>query len=893
MRSVFLRFSFFLLFFGAQFTVLAQNKSLDIRLDSLQKANDLSGWIYERLEYAKNNPQANLTFLLQTQAKLWRKAKNQTEHFAYLDLLNVQGYHQLLTGNILGSINSYESAFAYYLKNEVVDYEIVDYTLKPLSNNYTRLGDYERALYLQRRTLNFQLKNQYPPTDIASMYGNMAICYQSMGNLAEAEKNVGEGLKLAAKDAQTRLVLRNVLAGIFFERKEYQKAAQLIEANISAQRQNLTAESAYWLASSFSTAGNIYMALNQPQKADAYLSKAIDLLNRYYPNKWLRERANLFTQKGRLKLRQQQPLQAIQFFDKTLLTLKIKDGNNNLITQRIYGDNRVMEVFEQLALAHQQLKQADLAIKYIKLALLAGDKIRNEFADDETKERLQADLKNTAEKGIEISYQLYQQTHEKYLLHEILIFAEQSKSRTLLDQIRRNQQLMGLNQKDSLFVKKRNLELAITYQEKQELEGIASASQHIAGLKYDLALINKQLQQKYRQLQTASPAFATSLPTQRTLEYFVGEQAIYLLDMGNGQINSVQSLPDAPQVKLAIQTYVNAYFQHGPNAMLNSPRAFYLASYQLYKTILQGVHLNKGESLTIIPDGILGYVSFDGLLTNNQYSPNISAWPFLIKNNTITYAFSLQTLSANAKKNKQEGFAGFFITHQQNNNAPLKAVQAEADGLKKLIRGRFLFNEQANAKSFKKEFGRNQVLHIGTHAYLSGTNQEPTLDFGPEKLFLFELTAQQKAPSLVVLSACRTADGLLANGEGIISLSRGFNAIGTSATIAGLWNVNDVAASVITRNFYKNLLNGENNGQALHRAKLDWLEMPQHNDALYLPYYWDSLIYMGTDQQINLATPFHWPWVTGIGVLILLMTIALIWFRKKEHRLHKRTISNT
>lgn len=882
MRPAFLSFSFFLLFLGAQFTGFAQSDAMHRRMDSLQKANNLSEWIYERLAYAKNNPQANLSFLLQTQSKLWRKAENQTEHFAYLDLLNVQGYHQLLTGNILGSINSYESAFAYYLKNEVAGYEIVDYTLKPLSNNYTRLGDYERALYLQRRTLNFQLKSKFPPADIASMYGNMAICYQSMGNLAEAQKSVSEGLKLASKDAKTRIVLRNVLANILFDKKAYQEAAKLIEANIDIQQQNINAESAYWLASSFVTAGNVYTALNHPQKADAYLAKAMALLDRYYPNKWLRERANLFTQRGRLKLLQRQPLQAIRFFDKTLFTLKIKDSKNNLIMERIYGDNRVMEVFEQLATAYEQLKQADLAIRHIKLALLAGDKIRNEFADDQTKERLQADLKNIAERGIEISYRLYQQSHAKSVLKEILAFAEQSKSRTLLDQIRRNQQLTGLNQKDSLFIKKRNLELAIAYQQKQQIEGAASASQHIAGLKYDLALVNKQLQQKYKQLQIGDPTFAAALPNHRTLEYFVGENAIYLIDMAHGQIHSVQRLANAPQIKQAIQNFVGTYFQQGPSAMLNSPKDFYSASYQIYHTVMQNIRLNKGEALTIIPDGILGYISFDGLLTDHHFSPNISAWPFLIKNNTITYAFSLQTLTAHAQKKEQEGFAGFFITHQQNNNTPLKAVQTEADGIKKLVRGHFLFNEEANAKSFREEFGRNKVLHIGTHAYLAGKNQEPTLDFGKDKLFLFELTAQQKSPALVVLSACRTADGLLANGEGVISLSRGFNAIGTSATIAGLWNVNDVAASVITSNFYKNVLNGESSGLALHQAKLAWLQQAQSNEALYLPYYWDSLIYMGSDQQINLQEPLNWNWIIGAGALVFALGITLIWYSKKR-----------
>lgn len=886
MRSAFFSFSFVFLFCCLQFNAVAQSRDLQHKLDSLQKADNLSQWIYSRLDYAKRNPEANFSFLQQTQQKLWRNAKNETEHFAFLDLLNVQGYHQLLMGSILGSINSYENAFAYYLKNEVVGYEIVEYTLKPLSNNYTRLGDYERALYLQRRTLNFQLKNNYPPADIASMYGNMAICYQSMGNLAEAEKSVNQGLKLAQPGTSTGIMLTNVLTNILFDKKQYQQAVKLIEANIRFQ-QRTDAEHAYRLMNSFSSTGNIYTALKQYEKADLYFAKAINLLDKYYPNKWIRERANLTTQRGRIKLLQNEPLEALRFFDQTLSTLKIKDSNGTLITQRIYGDNRVMEVFEQMATAYQQLKQPAQALKNIKLSLLAGDQIRNEFASDETKQRLQADLKNIAEKGMEIGYQLYQQSKSKALLNEVLALAEQSKSRTLLDQIKRNQQLMALNQKDSLFVKKRNLEMAIAYHEKQELEGEKPLAQNIADLKYNLALIDKQIKLKYQQFNVASIMLTpqeifAKLPKKRIIEYFVGDNAVYLIDISNQQVQAIVRLPNASNIKSAIENYVKTYFQNGPGAMLNSPKEFFHASYQIYSTILQGIELRKGETLTIIPDGILGYISFDGLLTNNNFSPTISSWPFLIKNNTITYAFSLQALVANQQNTKQTGFTGFFITHQQGNNAPLKAVQAEADGIKKLINGQFLFNEQVNSKVFQHEFGNNRVLHIGTHAYLSGKSQEPTLDFGKEKLFLFELVAQKKAPELVVLSACRTADGLLANGEGVISLSRGFNAIGTSATIAGLWNVNDVAASVITSNFYKHLLKGESNGEALHQAKLDWLQIPQNSDALYLPYYWDSLIYMGSDQHTNLATPFNWIWITGIGGFVLCLAIGLIWFRKRQ-----------
>jgi CHAT domain-containing protein len=885
MRSAFLRCTLILLFVCLNTYVFAQGDVVKHKLDSLQKKDNLNEWLYERLDYVSLNPQQRLLFLLETQKKLWRQPKTQDEYYAYLDLLNTQGYYQLLAGNILSAIDSYEAAFVYYKKNKVASYDIVEYTLKPLSNNYTRLGDYERALFLQQKAVNFLIQTEDKPENIAAVYSNMAISYRSMGNFSDAEKSIKAGLALVKSGTQVDIILNNILADIFFDQRAYTKAAKLIETNLGKQK-NIKSENGYWLMSSYTTAGNIYLALSKTQKADDYFNKALNVLNRYDVNSRLREKANILTQMGRIKLLQNQPLVALQFFTKTLATLKIVDKNNSPIISNIYGDNKLVEVFEQMANAYLLLKKPTAAFQHIELALLSADKIRNEFADDETKERLQADLKIIAERGIEISFNLYQQTKDKSLLIGILDLAEQSKARTLLDQINRNQQLNAVNKKDSLFIKKQALERAIIYNEKQALETKQHENaKNIASLKYDLALINKQIKQKYKQFnfdnEVKVSTVLSALPNKRILEYFVGKNAIYLIDIKHRKIDDVVKMENASSIKLALKAYSATYFQHGPSAMLNAPKEFFLASNKIYQSVLKGINLIKNEPVIIVPDEVLGYISFDGLITTNQYTANISSWPFLIKNNTITYAFSLKTLTANKTAVNPKDFAGLFITHQKNNNKPLKAVQDEANSIKKLIRGKFLFNDEVNSETFIHSFEESRILHIGTHAYLSGKNQEPTLDFGKQKIFLFELAAKKSAPSLVVLSACRTADGLLANGEGIISLSRGFNAIGTPATIAGLWNVNDVAASVITGNFYKHLVAHKSNGEALHAAKLDWLNANQTTDALYLPYYWDSLIYMGTDQQIELHSAINWGLWIGIGVGVCLCLALVAFWRKR------------
>lgn len=46
------------------------------------------------------------------------------------------------------------------------------------------------------------------------------------------------------------------------------------------------------------------------------------------------------------------------------------------------------------------------------------------------------------------------------------------------------------------------------------------------------------------------------------------------------------------------------YFQQGANAMLNSPKSFYLASYKVYQSIFEPLKLQPNETITLIPDGI-------------------------------------------------------------------------------------------------------------------------------------------------------------------------------------------------------------------------------------------------------------------------------------------------
>ncbi|RYU90717.1 CHAT domain-containing protein [Mucilaginibacter terrigena] len=860
----------------------AQDATISKNLADLKAKNDLTEWLYQRIDYVNANPQ-QLPFLLATQKDVWRQPVTLEERIAWLTLLSTQGYDQLQVGDILSSINYYEEAYAYFYKYKVMQFDVVEYVFKPLSNNYTRLGDLERAVFIQQKTVD-RLNAFENADDIASTYNNMAIAYYTMGNLDMAANCVARGEKLV-KSPAIKFRLQNILAEIFNDQNQLPKARALLQKNISSQKKP-DQETAYGKFGAYTTLGDIDLKAGQLNAAENSFKAALSIIDIWFKGYRLREKANLTARLGKIERLRNHPEKALILFDNALRILRINTLQNKTLAQNIYGENKLVEIFHEKALTYRLLKQDGQALENMRYALLANDKIRKEFADNKTKERLQQDGKELAETAIEMAMGLYNTAYDKKYLNLILEIAEQTKARTLADQIQRTKQQLATNIHDTSLRKRLDLERAIAYNERlvmTEKDG-AKYQKKVNALKYDLSLLNKKYREQAAGSVLPSAAILAALPEGiHAIEFFFGTRFVYAIDIKNRYVNAVSRIGGTDSLRAQLTLFINTYYRNGPDAMLNSPKEFFLASNQIYTTLFKNTPLQANERLCVIADDVLGYLSFDGLITGNKYEPAMSKWPFLIRKVTTTYAFSLNALIKNkAKDINRDAFSGLFVTHEGSNNTPIIAVKKEATAISKLVKGDYLYDDEVSTKTFFNSFENSGTLHISTHAYLSGINKEPTLDFGKDKLFLFELLARRNKPNLIVLSACRTGDGLLAKGEGIISLSRGFSAIGTPATIAGLWNVNDEAVSQITADMYKFLLRGQSSGAALHQAKLAWLNKAQASDVMYLPYYWDSLILMGADEPVYLqavSNKVYWYAAMG-GALVIIM--AFIYLKKQR-----------
>jgi len=172
-----------------------------------------------------------------------------------------------------------------------------------------------------------------------------------------------------------------------------------------------------------------------------------------------------------------------------------------------------------------------------------------------------------------------------------------------------------------------------------------------------------------------------------------------------------------------------------------------------------------------------------------------------------------------------------------------------------------------------------RILHFAGHGVTFPDDSDNSflalgsdIDDPTQKLTLRELYDLKSNNELVVLSACSTAKGEIAEGEGVLSLARGFFYAGAKSVVSTLWAVNDQSSAIIMAEFYRQLKKGKRKDVALQQAKLHYLDSvdPEYQD----PKYWAAFIVMG--DMSPLFTPW-WHYLSyGILGLVIMMMFYLI-----------------
>jgi len=251
---------------------------------------------------------------------------------------------------------------------------------------------------------------------------------------------------------------------------------------------------------------------------------------------------------------------------------------------------------------------------------------------------------------------------------------------------------------------------------------------------------------------------------------------------------------------------------------------------KLYEELFAPIEsLIGGRRVVIVPHGVLHYVPFHALFDGEKY---------VIEKREVSYTpgatILLRSFSKPGKRIEKALLMGV-----SDERAPM--VKDEVESLAPLFSDAISYiNEEATIAVLRQESSTSDLIHLACHGQFRFDN--PT--FSTLKLGDGWLTVQDAAEldfncELVTLSACETGVNLIAPGDELLGLLRGFFSAGTPSLVLSLWSVDDTATKSLMLDFYKNIMSGNKPVTALRQSQLKSLKETSH------PFFWSPFVLIG------------------------------------------------
>lgn len=501
----------------------------------------------------------------------------------------------------------------------------------------------------------------------------------------------------------------------------------------------------------------------------------------------------------------------------------------------------------------------------------AVEKLRAFYLTDGAKEYLGEYIYTWIEEAILATHTWYEQTGNPEALEKVFTYLQGSRAVTLADAYHRNQAFdqLGLDPqflelerlyRRSLLLAEDELRLlnpAAQGEEEKDVEEYRNRYNLWLSLMKNVPALDRFLQNR----ETLSiPDYQKSLaPDEASFFYYWGENQVFLLTIQKDQAQ-LSLLGATKPLQESIEQWISYFAQ--PEQMAN-----HLESWQNLGEALstQLFPENKVDAAhwNIFPDGPLYSLPFEALVQNGEY---------LIQQKQIAYQDLLQRqeISWGDTVDQYVGFAPIFSASQRS-LLPLKYSSLEMEALERYFHAASIFQNAEATRQLLAEVGPHaRVLHLSTHAQANAALGQPGIEFFDASLALPAVYGLRLNKPLVLLSACESSLGAYQQGEGVMSLTRGFNYAGAAAVVSTLWSVNERSTAEIVQRFYQFWNKNKNSSEALRAAKLAYLEDPSIPEYLKTPYYWAGMVHWGQalDGQSSRRFSHYLWWILGSVVLL-------------------------
>jgi CHAT domain-containing protein len=365
------------------------------------------------------------------------------------------------------------------------------------------------------------------------------------------------------------------------------------------------------------------------------------------------------------------------------------------------------------------------------------------------------------------------------------------------------------------------------------------------------------------------------------MEYFVGKKESFCFVI-TADASKAFSLPAEKNLNEQIRLITEAIQKPDPvwestNGMY---RQYATTARLLYKKLLEpaGDSLQGKKRIIIAPDGMLGYLPFESLLTSGADVKQIdfSKLPYVGLKHEIQYVPSISVLAAieqNRPANIEDHRKAFIafadpLSHPavpkiisklnrslRDGSEPLEELpyaKAEVEGISKLYpKGSttLLIGKDATEENAKQlDLQNYRIVHFASHGVIDEEHPQYSSlilnrdDKEDGYLTMREVFDLKLNADLVVLSACKSGLGQRIRGEGVTGLSRSFFGAGASSVLVSLWNVYDRSTSDFMSSFYSEMETAKlNKAAALKAARRKMILSKKYSH----PYYWSPFILIG------------------------------------------------
>jgi len=784
-------------------------------------------------------------------------------------------YYELATGyQGMGTVyrdkGELDVAMDYYMKTLSIReknygnlHPLVANDLVNIGNIYIDKNDNDNAVDIFQKALRIQLKT------LPKNHADLAITYNNIGNIYNNNKEFDLALSF------------------------YIKAVNVKKANVGEEHPEI-ADFYNNIGNIYSSKGDFEQALNYQEQAlmlkelffgpthPATTLQYLNIGNIYYEQKVYDKALNNFQKSIKANIKDFEFEDVVKnpeiknYYNALSLLFALKGKAKTFVSK--YAQK---EIADELVNAFNTYKKIDKLIDIIR-ETRTSKKDKIEFG------KISSSIYDQA---IDVCFELNELKKEEkgqFYVKEAFYFSEKNKAGVLLEAI------VGSNAKkfagipNDALNKEKELKSKIASLEKQLAEEYDNVKAGIIRNKMfklkttynDLVISFEKKYPKYYEMKHANK-YVTVSEIQSILDeetairsYLLGDSVIYIFTITK---NSIYLYESTKTDDLNFQIFTIR--KQMTSSSSNDAKQYLKDAYTLYKTLFPKDISKDIKRLIIIPDGNLGLIPFEALLTKqaNCKLDEFNKYSYLIKKYEISYQYSTnlyykiyKKILKSEKLWSSDNWLGIAPVFKDAKNliinesyiTPLPGSEKEiitiqSNFTKKGIKANMKLFADANETFMKSSDLKNyKYLHIATHGFVDSDKPELSGLIMSEKhnnnndgiLYAGEIYNLNLKSDLIVLSACETGLGKVSEGEGIIGLSRALLYAGTNNIVVSLWKVSDNSTSELMIDLYANMLNGFNKknktylySNSLREAKLKMIENKKYGH----PFFWSPFILIG------------------------------------------------